>query len=73
MIKITRLVGVLHDEVLAGGLFHASVDDAAQNAPRVVQVQRDVRGEFSRLVLLRSEDRMFRRVAHVKTRHVTEK
>lgn len=64
------LVGVLHDEVLALFQFHALVDDAPEDAPRVVHVQVDLVGKLLGLELLRAQDGVFGRVTHVHARHI---
>ena len=52
----THLVGVLHDEVFALVELHADVDDAAQDSPAVVHVERDLLRELARLELLHAQD-----------------
>ena len=64
------LVRILHDEVLALRQLHADVDDAAQDAPRVLHVQVDLLRELRRLELLHAEDDVLRRVDRVHARHV---
>ena len=59
------LVGVLDDEVLAVLLLHDEVDDAADDAPRVVHVQVDLGRELARLELLRAQNDVAGGVLHV--------
>lgn len=66
-----HLVGVFEDEVLALVQFAADVDDAAQNAPRVLHAQVDLASKLVRLELLRAQDHVTRRVLHVVAGHIT--
>lgn len=52
--------------VLTIFLLHADVDDAAEDAPRVVHGKVDLRRELVRLELLRAEDHVPRVVAHLR-------
>lgn len=51
-----RLVGVLDEEVLALVKLHADLDEALEDAPHVVHVQVDLRGELLGLVPLDAQD-----------------
>ena len=51
-----RLHRVLDDQILSVLLLHDQVDDAADDAPRVVHGEVDLRGELCRLELLDAED-----------------
>jgi hypothetical protein len=65
------LVGVLHDEVFAIRLGFANVNNAAEDAPGVVHVERDLGGEFGWLILLGAQNHVLRSVADMRTRHIT--
>ena len=60
------------DEVFALVQLHADVDDAAQDAPAVVHVERNLLRELARLELLHAQDHVTRRVLDRRSRHVPE-
>lgn len=66
-----HLVGVFEDEVLALVQLAADVDDAAQDAPRVLHAQVNLTCKLIGLELLRAQNHMTRRVLHVVAGHVT--